>query len=97
MLGMKGSKEKDEEDRYYLQDTRVYVGNNLVFCRKGGEKYTYFLQNAEVFNEEEARERCSREKWLKAWSKEVIDKAASSTISVYSLTSALDTSVERAS
>jgi len=39
--------------KYYLQDTRSYVGNDLLFWRLGGG-YTTDVSLAEVFDEDKA-------------------------------------------
>jgi len=42
---------------YYLQDTRQYVGNCILFWSKGNAGYTCNLDNAAVFTKEEAYRR----------------------------------------
>lgn len=39
---------------YYLQDIRQYVGNCMVFWRRGRSGYTTDLSDAEVFTAEAA-------------------------------------------
>lgn len=41
--------------RYYIQDTRSFVGNAVVWWRPEGKGYTCHLDDAGLFSEEEAR------------------------------------------
>lgn len=38
------------DDMYYLQDSRGYVGNDLLFWAKGSAGYTTNLEEAELFD-----------------------------------------------
>jgi hypothetical protein len=51
--------------KYYLQDSRQYVGNDMLFWRKGRSGYTTNLDEAHEFTLEEALdERDSDIPWL---------------------------------
>lgn len=57
-------------NQYYIQDTRDYIGNALIWWRKGGG-YTERIEEAQVFSENEALEitsgRNPHEPWLKSY------------------------------
>ena len=60
-------------DLYYMQDTRHYTGNSIVWWRKGCSGYTSNILNAEVWTKEKAfRQHKCRETDL-PWPKEYID------------------------
>jgi hypothetical protein len=40
--------------RYYIQDTRSYVGNSVLWWRVGGAGYTANVDEAGTYSEEEA-------------------------------------------
>lgn len=62
----------DVSDKFYLQDSRSYVGNDILFWRDGGG-YTTDLSKAEIFTMEEAvRKNQSRETDI-PWPKDYID------------------------
>ena len=42
------------EDLYYLQDSRGYVGNDVLFWAKGSAGYTTNIDKAELFTKEQA-------------------------------------------
>lgn len=42
------------EELYYLQDSRTYVGNDVLWWRKGGAGYTTDLREAEVYTKADA-------------------------------------------
>lgn len=46
--------EHNENSRYFLQDSRQYVGNDMLFWRRGRAGYTTDLNEAEIFTLEEA-------------------------------------------
>lgn len=58
-------------DEYYLQDSRDYVGNNMLFWRKEGRGYTTNLLEAEVYTRQAAfAQNACRETdipWLKSY------------------------------
>ena len=65
-----------EQDLYYLQDTRQYVGNCMLWWRKGGAGYCCDLADAGVFSKDEAyRQHRARETDV-PWPKEYIDRRA---------------------
>jgi len=58
---------------YYLQDSRGYVGNDILFWAKGGSGYTTDVSNAEIYTKERAyRQHACRETDV-PWPKEYID------------------------
>lgn len=60
---------------YYIQNWSAgYLGNAIIFWRKGRNGYTANLDDAEIFTEEEAKEIVNANPIKnKAWSKEYID------------------------
>lgn len=61
------------KDEYYLQDTRSYVGNDMLFWAVNGNGYVTDLRKAHVYTREEAvRQHQSRKSDL-PWPKEYID------------------------
>lgn len=61
------------EDQYYLQDTRDYVGNCVLWWRKNREGYTTDLREAHIFTKDEAyRQHACRASDL-PWPKAYID------------------------
>ncbi len=59
--------------KYYIQDTRQYVGNDLLWWAIGGG-YTCDIEKAEVFDEETAFNIFKNRESDKPWLKEYIDK-----------------------
>lgn len=53
--------------KYYIQDARSYVGNDMLFWTQSKGGYTTDLDKAGLFSEEEAREICSDRKTDIAW------------------------------
>lgn len=43
-----------DNDKYYLQDSRSYVGNDMLFWARGGNGYTTDLSKAEVYSKDDA-------------------------------------------
>jgi hypothetical protein len=41
-------------DQFYLQDSRSYVGNDMLFWAKGGNGYTTDINKAEVYTKAKA-------------------------------------------
>ncbi len=65
-----------EMDAFYLQDSRGYVGNDMLFWAKDGKGYTTDLSNAHVYTKDEAyRQHAIRETDI-PWPKEYIDSKA---------------------
>jgi len=69
---------QEESEKYYLQDTRQYVGNCMLFWAKdGGSGYTCHLKDAQEYTKEEAfaqhRERKSDKPWKVSDMKKIAD------------------------
>jgi hypothetical protein len=60
-------------DLFYLQDSRSYVGNDMLFWAKDGNGYTTDLRLAEVFTKEDAITRHRSRETDIPWPKEYID------------------------
>lgn len=58
---------KDSESLFYLQDTRSYVGNSVVWWSNGGSGYTTCINRAQKFTKKQAdnlhKERLSDLPW----------------------------------
>jgi hypothetical protein len=58
-------------DEFYLQDSRSYVGNDMLFWAKGGNGYTTDISKAEVYTKTRAvaqhQSRISDIPWPKAY------------------------------
>lgn len=58
-------------DEFYLQDSRSYVGNDMLFWAKGGNGYTTDIRKAEVYTKAKAvaqhQSRISDIPWPKAY------------------------------
>ena len=61
------------DKEYYLQDTRDYVGNDILFWAKGNKGYTTDVSKAEVFTEFEAFKQNQCRDTDRPWPKEYID------------------------
>lgn len=60
-------------DLYYLQDSRTFVGNDVMWWAKDGNGYTTDLRKAHIYTKEEAvRQHQSRETDI-PWPKDYID------------------------
>lgn len=61
--------------KYYIQNRNAgFLGNAIMFWRKGCNGYTANLDDAEIFTEEEAKKICKGNPTKnRAWSKEYID------------------------
>lgn len=57
---------------FYLQDSRSYVGNDLLFWAIGGG-YTTDVSKADVFGQEDAQKQHDQRKTDIPWPKEYID------------------------
>ena len=64
------------EKKYYLQDTRAIVGNDMLWWAIDGKGYTTDLNKANVFTEYEAFRRSDTRDTDKAWPKDYIDSKA---------------------
>ena len=73
------------EELYYLQDSRTYVGNSMLFWRKNGAGYSTKLDQCEVFTKDKAfklhKDRSTDIPILKS----VIDKIATRQVDVQDL------------
>jgi len=58
---------------FYLQDSRTYVGNDMLFWARDGKGYTTDLRNAEVYSLEEAVQQHQRRETDIPWPKTYID------------------------
>lgn len=61
------------EQKYYMQDTRDYVGNSMLWWAKDGKGYVCDIRRAHVFTLAEARSWTHRETDV-LWPCEYIDK-----------------------
>lgn len=60
-------------DQFYLQDSRSYVGNDMLFWAKDGNGYTTDMRNAEVYTKAEAIAQHQTRETDIPWPKEYID------------------------
>jgi hypothetical protein len=60
-------------DLYYLQDSRSYVGNDVLWWAKDGKGYTTDLSKAHIFTKAEAVSRHESRGTDIPWPKEYID------------------------
>jgi hypothetical protein len=60
-------------EQFYLQDSRGYVGNDVLFWAKNGNGYTTDLRNAHVYSKEEAVKQHESRPTDIPWPKEYID------------------------
>ncbi len=61
-------------DLYYLQDSRTYCGNDVMWWAKGKQGYTTDLRNAMVFTKEEAQAQHDIRETEIPWPKACIDE-----------------------
>lgn len=45
---------RTETEGFYLQDSRSYVGNDMMFWAKGGNGYTTDIDKAQIYTRDEA-------------------------------------------
>lgn len=60
-------------DEFYLQDSRSYVGNDVLWWAKGGNGYTTDLSKAEIYTREEAQRLHNSRRSDIPWPKAYID------------------------
>jgi hypothetical protein len=60
-------------DQFYLQDSRSYVGNDMLFWAKDGKGYTTDMRLAEVYTKDEAVSQHRIRETDIPWPKEYID------------------------
>ena len=70
------------EKKYYIRDSRSYVGNNLVFWAKGSSGYTCHIGDAELYTEEEAQSIHANRKTDVPMLKEEVEAAATLQVDV---------------
>lgn len=58
---------------YYIQDTRQYVGNCILWWAHGDRGYTTEIEKAGIYSEEEALDRMRNRGTDKAWPKHGVD------------------------
>lgn len=58
---------------FYLQDSRSYVGNDVLWWAKDGRGYTTDLRKAHIYTEVEAQKKNSNRKTDIPWPKDYID------------------------
>ncbi len=58
---------------FYLQDSRNYVGNDVLWWAKDGNGYTTDLSKAHVYTQDEAQRKHESRKTDIPWPKEYID------------------------
>ena len=62
------------EDQFYLQDSRSYVGNDILWWAKYGKGYTTDLRKAEVFTRSRAFRQNAMRETDRPWPKQYIDE-----------------------
>ena len=62
--------------KFYIQDTRTYVGNSVSWWRKNGAGYTCNLDEAWQVDEAHAKSICRCRKTDKMWPCDAVDKLA---------------------
>ncbi len=66
---------KEGSQKFYVQDTRQYVGTCMLWWEEGSCGYTYNLSEAKVFTQDEIDKMYSiKEGTKRAWPQEYIDK-----------------------
>lgn len=58
---------------FYLQDSRSYVGNDVLWWAKGGNGYTTDLRKAEIYSREDAQAQHNMRETDIPWPKEYIE------------------------
>ena len=59
---------------FYLQDSRSYVGNDILWWAKGGKGYTTDLSKAEIYTREQALTQHECRETDRPWPKTYIDQ-----------------------
>ena len=60
-------------NKFYIQNTRSYVGNSMRWWRFNDSDYVCDIQKARVFAKTAAEKLCKLSSYLKMWPKEFID------------------------
>lgn len=68
---------KIHKKEYYVQDSRGYVGNAVSWWGKNRAGYTCDIDEAGIYNEEEAAKICKNRKTDVMWEKDYIDQKIS--------------------
>lgn len=69
-------------DKFYIQNTRGYVGNSMLWWKHDNCGYVCDIREAKVFTKIEAEKLCKRGVYLKVWPKEFIDARISHHIDI---------------
>ncbi len=62
------------ENLFYMQDSRTYVGNDVMWWAKSGNGYTTDLNMAEVYTQSQAQAMHNSRRTDIPWPKDYIDK-----------------------
>lgn len=73
------------DDLFYIQDSRQYVGNAVLWWAKGNSGYTTHISDAGIYSREEAIELCEIRLTDRAWPKELVDRSASLQVDIQQL------------
>jgi len=66
--------ERNPGQMYYIQDTRQYVGNCVLWWRPGGKGYTTEIKKAGLYTEKEARDIEGNRGTDVAWERESVER-----------------------
>jgi len=83
MIGME--ERSSESKKFYIQDTRQYVGNCVYWWAKESKGSTCHLDNAMQVEEKEAREIEQSRGTDKAWPVEAVDAVATRQVDIQRL------------
>lgn len=75
----------DEGERYYIQDTRSYVGNCPMWWGENSQGYTCHLSRAGRYTRKEAEAICKNRTTEKAWPCSYVDSIASKMVDSQSM------------
>lgn len=89
LVGLEEDPEASGDFLYYVQDTRQYVGNSVLWWKKDGHGYGCDIREAHVFTSAEANKVC-RTDHFKKWEKDSVDSLVSMHIDIQSLRSLPD-------
>jgi hypothetical protein len=70
---MHDANESAMRQSFYIQDSRCYVGNDVLWWAKGGKGYTTDVSKAEVYTEEDAQKMHNSRHTDIPWPKDYID------------------------
>ena len=60
-------------NKFYLQDSRTFVGNDVMWWAKDGKGYTTDLRNAQAYSQEDAQRQHNCRETDIPWPKDYID------------------------